>query len=51
MYWPIYLILSRNVILQRYHYDVTIKAFVNVHLTASNKSELANQTATYKIIA
>ena len=37
----------------RYHYDVTIYTFcfVNSHLTASNKGELDNQNAAYKIIA
>ena len=43
------LILFRNVILQRYYYEVTIKTFrfVNAHLAASNKIELANQNAAY----
>ena len=46
------LILLRNVILQRYYYDITIRSFsfVNVHLIASNKGESANQKAAYKII-
>ena len=45
-YIDLCLILLRNVILQRYYYDVTIKT-----LTASNKGELANQNTAYKIIA
>ena len=40
-------ILLRNVILQHYYYDVTVKT----HLTASNKDELANQSAVYKTFA
>ena len=45
-------ILLRKVILQLY-FDVTIITFGfgNAHLTNSNKSELANQNAAYKIIA
>ena len=47
------LLLLRQVILQRYYYDVTIKTFrfVYVHLTASNKGELPNRNAAYVIIA
>ena len=39
--------------LQRYYYDVTIKIinFVNAHVTAPNKGELAYENAAYKIIA
>ena len=53
MYRPIHLILLRNLILQRYHNDVTIKTFRfdNAHLTAPNKGKIANQNAAYKIIA
>ena len=44
--------LRRNVILQRCYYDVTIKTFrfVNAHLTASNKGELANQNKCNRIM-
>ena len=39
--------------LQCYFYDVTMNTFrfVNTHLTTSNKGELANENAAYKIIA
>ena len=49
----LHLILLNNVILQRYYCNITIKTFyfVTAHLTASNKGELANQNAAYKIIA
>ena len=53
MYRPTFILL-RNVILQRYYNAVTMKKtfrFVNAHLTVSNKGELANQNAVYRIIA
>ena len=49
----LHFVLLRNVILQRYYYDVTVKTFRfgNARMTAWNKGELANQNAAYKIIA
>ena len=47
------LILLRNIILQSYYYDVTIKTIrlVNASLTAANKDKLANQNAAYNAFA
>ena len=40
-----------GVILARYYATIKTIRFVNAHLNASNKVELANQNAVYKIIA
>ena len=50
MYLRTHLMLLRNFNLHCYHYDNKTFRFVNAHLTASNKGELANQNTAYKNI-